>query len=264
MENHHPSAAGGDKPGRPRSSYAPHVLSALSLVIAVAALLIAADVIPIGARSDFNSRVRAYILANPQVILDSVKAESEPGQDVADDELAELLAQRHGELFNDQTAPVGINATGEAALVQFFDYNCPYCRKAQPILEALEKDNKALRLIYKEFPILGPGSTFAAKAALASRKQGKYLEFHRAMMTHTGAITETSVMEIAASLGVNLDQLKTDMADPAIEDSLNRNLALAGDLRINGTPSIVTPKEIIRGLVGPEVLNKALADAGKK
>lgn len=259
-----PPAAGGEEPDRPRSFYAPYVLSALSLVVSVVAFLVAADIVPISGGSDFDGKVRAYILANPQVILDSVKADAEPGQDIADDELAQLLAQRHDELFNDQNAPVGINARGEAVLVEFFDYNCPYCRKAHPILEVLEKQNKALRLIYKEFPILGPGSTFAAKAALASRKQGKYLEFHRAMMTHTGAITETSVMEIAASLGLNLDQLKTDMTDPAIEDVLARNLALAGDLRINGTPSFVTPREIIRGLVGPEVLNKALADAREK
>ena len=264
VENHQGSRSSPDDRRRPLPPYLPYVLSVLSLAISAAALLTAASILPSADQAGFDRKVRAYLLANPQVIINAVKQESGQTKDLMGDDLTKLLAEKHDALFNDQNAPVGINATGQATMVEFFDYNCPYCRKAQPILAALERENKSLRLIYKEFPILGPGSTFAAKAALASRKQGKYLEFHRAMMTHAGAITETSVLEIAGSVGIEVDRLKADMADPAIDEVLARNLALAGDLGIKGTPTFVTPKEIIPGLVGPEVLTKALAAAGQR
>jgi protein-disulfide isomerase len=171
---------------------------------------------------------------------------------------------RNGEpvgIFNDAASPVAGNPKGDVTLVEFFDYNCPYCRKAAPIIEELARGDPNLRLVFKEFPILGPGSTFAARAALASQKQDKYLAFHNAMMAYPGSIRETSTLEVAANVGLDVARLREDMEDPAIKQSIDRNLALAEDLRITGTPSFVAGKEIARGLADLEAMKELIAKA---
>ena len=225
--------------------------------------MIVTGIIHIGIDSDFDRQARAFILGNPEVIVQSVQAADALSKAAEENELTALLMQKHDEIFNDPAGPVGVNANGDVTLVEFFDYNCPYCRKAVPVLDAQEQADKGVRLLYKEFPILGPGSTFAAKAALASRKQDKYLAFHNAMMTYSGSITETSALEVAVSVGLDVEQLKNDMTDPAIETALAQNVALAEALRITGTPGFVAGKEIVHGLAGPDEM-KQLIDRARK
>lgn len=239
------------------------VLSAIAAVLAATALMIVTGVIHAGIDSDFDRQARAFILGNPEVIFQSVQAADAQSRASEENELTALLVQKHDEIFNDPAAPVGVNANGDVTLVEFFDYNCPYCRKAAPMLDALEQADKGVRLVYKEFPILGPGSTFAAKAALASRKQGKYLAFHNAMMAYAGSITESSALEVAVTVGLDVEQLKKDMADPAIEAALAQNFSLAEALRITGTPGFVAGKDIVRGLAGPDEM-KQLIDRARK
>jgi protein-disulfide isomerase len=145
--------------------------------------------------------------------------------------------------------------------VEFFDYNCPYCRKVAPTVVELEEADPDLRLVYKEFPILGPGSQFAARAALAATKQGKYLPFHAALMQATEQVTEQSVMEIARAVGLDTEQLTADMQAPAIEDAITRNLRLANALGINGTPSFVIGQEIVPGAADLGTLQHLIARA---
>lgn len=171
-------------------------------------------------------------------------------------QLTAVISQRHDEIFNDPASPVGANPKGDAILVEFFDYNCPYCRRAMPMLDTLEQEDKGLRLVFKEYPILGPGSVFAARAALASRNQGKYLAFHQALMTYDGRIIEASTLEIAADVGIDVERLKTDMRDPAIDAAIKRNA-----LRIGGTPSFVVGKEVVRGLVDEATMKLLIASA---
>ena len=176
-------------------------------------------------------------------------------------ELTAVLTQRHDEIFNDPGSPVGANPTGDATLAEFFDYNCPYCRRAMPVLDELEQVDKGLRLVLKEYPILGPGSVFAARAALASQKQGKYLAFHKAMMTYQGRITETTSLEVAAEIGLDVERLKKDIEDPAIDETIKRNIALGQALRISGTPAFVTGKEILLGLADANRMKQLIASA---
>lgn len=128
----------------------------------------------------------------------------------------------------------------------------------------LEAGDRGLRIVFKEFPILGPGSEFAARAALASRKQDKYMAFHKAMMSHTGKIDEGSVLEIAADLGIDVAQLKKDMDDPAIEQAIASNLDLAEKLRITGTPGFVAGKETVQGLAPLSSMKELIARARQK
>ena len=239
------------------------VLSSLAAVFSGAALLISAGRLDRSPppSSEFEKQARSYILDNPEVLIESVRQLEAREQAAAADELKTLIEERRDEIFNDPASPVLGNQAGDVTLVEFFDYNCPYCRKAAPQMAELQASDKQLRLVYKEFPILGPGSMFAARAALASRKQGKYAEFHEAMMAHSGAIDESSTLEIARQVRLDIDQLRQDMQDPAIQDAIERNLALAGDLRINGTPSFVVGDEIVRGLTDLPTLKGLIAEA---
>jgi len=252
-------------PTNPRTKALLAIALALSVGAAglsVVALLFATGVLKGGAVSpDFASQARAYIEANPEVIVDAFSQMEARQKTAEEDELTAVLAKRRDEVFNDPSAPIGRNTAGSVMLAEFFDYNCPYCRKAAPILDELERADQGVRLVFKEFPILGPGSVFAARAALASQKQGKYLAFHDAMFAYKGAITESSALEVAAAVGLGIDRLKKDMADPAVDATIKRNLALADALRIAGTPSFVAGKEITRGLVDIDAMKRLVAQA---
>jgi protein-disulfide isomerase len=238
------------------------VLSLGAVGLSVVSLLFATGVLKGGkVSSDFASQAQAYIEANPDVIVGAFSQMEVRQKAAAENELTAVLIKRHDEIFEDATSPTAGNVAGNVTLVEFFDYNCPYCRKAAPIMHELVRADPQLRVVFKEFPILGPGSNFAARAALASQKQGKYLAFHNAMIGYDAAITESSARKLAESAGLDMDRLQKDMADPAIDEAIKRNLALAEALRITGTPSFVTGKEITRGLVDLNTMKRLVASA---
>ena len=207
----------------------------------------------------FEARTREYLLHNPEVIIEAVQRIEERQQARAANESQLAVRARWEEIFNDAASPVGGNPQGDVTVAQFFDYNCPYCRKAAPVLAQAEEADRGLRVVYKEFPILGPGSRFAARAALASHKQGKYLPFHAAMMASSGPITESAALQIAQGVGLDVERLKQDMEDPEVAKAIERNLKLADELRITGTPSFVVADDVVRGLVDVATLQKLIA-----
>ncbi|MEJ6846841.1 DsbA family protein [Sinorhizobium fredii] len=267
MPNDPTPVSSGDQPAKPGRGlkafvFGSFALAAISAVLSILALLFAAGALPpLRDSVQLEDQLRAYLLANPEVLIESVNGLEARRQAAENSELTAVISQRHDEIFNDPGSPVGANPKGDAILVEFFDYNCPYCRQATPVLDTLEQEDKGLRLVFKEYPILGPGSVFAARAALASQKQGKYLAFHKAMMAYQGRITETSSLEVAANVGLDVEQLKQDMKDPAIDEIIKRNIALAQALRISGTPSFVVGKEIVRGLTDASSLKRLIASA---
>src|SRR5260370_31870284 len=121
-------------------------------------------------------------------------------------------------------SPVGGNPNGDVTLVEFLDYHCPYCRQMVPVMMQAENLDPQLRVVYKEFPILGPNSTFAAKASLAAHKQGKYVAFHRALYQVRGNVDPRKVTEVAATVGLDADRLKADMGDPTIAALIGKTL----------------------------------------
>ena len=211
---------------------------------------------------DFELRIREYLLANPEVIVEAVQLLEERQRQAAVSEGRDLLAARAEQIFNHPESPVGGNRTGEPTLVEFFDYNCPYCRQVAPVMIEAEAADPALRIVYKEFPILGPNSLFAAKAALAAERQGKYAEFHKAMMLMDGPADEAATVATAAEIGLDLDRLRADMQDPSIQAEIGRNMELAGALRISGTPSFVVGDEILRGATDLATI-QALIEEGR-
>lgn len=214
---------------------------------------------------DFGQRVRNYLLQHPEVIAEALQqwqqrqiAEQQAQQA---DQTAGAIESRRDELVNDPMSAVGGNPDGDVTVVEFFDYNCPHCRRAVSVVAEVERKDPKLRLVYKELPILGASSVFAARAALASRKQDGYIAFHRALLQEDRRLTEDRVMEIAGSVGLDIEKLKADMEDPAIRDALARNRELAQAIGITGTPSFVIGDELVQGAVDLNALEELIAQA---
>jgi protein-disulfide isomerase len=173
------------------------------------------------------------------------------------------LAQQQGAvkakgdaIFRDPADLVLGNPQGDVTLVEFFDYRCPYCKRAAPdVAEAVKADGH-IRLVLKEFPILGPNSQLAARAALASAKQGKYATFHAALLAAKSDLDEASVMAIAEANGIDTGRLAEDMKDPAIEAQIKRNFDLADALRIEGTPAFVIGDKLVPGAIDKAEIEK--------
>ncbi|MBW8728935.1 MAG: DsbA family protein, partial [Inquilinus limosus] len=162
------------------------------------------------------------------------------------------------EIFRSASSPVIGNAQGDVTLVEFFDYQCGYCKRAQPDLERLVKQDTGLKVVLKEFPILGPASVTAARASLAAKMQGKYLEFHTKMMGLKGQLTDQVIYDTAQQVGLDLDKLKQDMNDASVVAELRANMDLAQALGVQGTPAFVINDQIIPGAVGFDALKSEI------
>jgi protein-disulfide isomerase len=156
----------------------------------------------------------------------------------------------------------GSKAKGSISVVEFFDYNCGWCKKAVDDLNKLTAADPNVRIVFKELPIFGENSTVAAKAAMASVKQGKYWDFHVALMKEK-QVTKDNVYTIAEKVGLNVDKLKADMADPAIEAALKENAAIAQALNIEGTPGFLVDTKVNVGYVPVDGLKALIADVRK-
>jgi protein-disulfide isomerase len=212
-------------------------------------------------QSEFDQRVHNYILAHPEVLVEALQS-LDARQRAADAAATKAaLSKRADDLFRDKESPVGGNAQGDVTVVEFFDYNCPYCRQVAPVIEQAVADDPQLRIVYKEFPILGPDSLFAAKAALAAARQGKYGEFHKALYGVKSRVTEAVVMKVAAGIGLDMTRLKSDMQQPDIEGSISRNAELAQALGITGTPGFVVGDRIFPGATDLETMKKLIEQA---
>ncbi|MSU88483.1 thioredoxin domain-containing protein [Rhodobacteraceae bacterium 2CG4] len=194
------------------------------------------------------------IRENPQIVMEAVQIlEAEQAAAKADAQ-TEFLSDQRQLLERDPNAPVLGNADGDVTVVEFFDYNCPYCRRAMAEVQGLLDGDENVRLVYREWPILGDGSIFAAKAALAAREQGKYEEFHWALMGMQERAEEASVMRIAQEIGLDVERLRSDMDAPEIQEHIETSMRLTQALGFNGTPSFVIGDNLVPGYVEKERL----------
>lgn len=146
------------------------------------------------------------------------------------------------ELFHKTKDPVIGNPKGKITMVEFFDYQCSHCINMAPVIEMIKQTNPDVRIVFKDFPIRGPLSEFAARAALAANYQHKYYVFSHALLHSHTALTENEVFTIAKRVGLNTDKLKKDMNSPATTRQLNANIRLALQLNLNGTPAFYFAK----------------------
>jgi protein-disulfide isomerase len=176
----------------------------------------------------------------------------------------EAVSQKATALLSDPSSPVIGNPHADVAVVEFFDYACPYCKAAEPRLEAMLKSDKGTKLVLKEFPILTPESMIATKAALASVKQGKYTQFHQTLMAYKGPLLDSVIFDTAKNVGLDVGRLRKDMAAPEITDEILANFNLARSLRIFQTPGFIVGNHILTGPSADIDFPKAVAAARAK
>ena len=178
-------------------------------------------------------------------------------QDRSDEEIAAV----RNAVFNDPDAPVMGNPQGKTVLVEFSDYNCGFCRKSMPEVAALLKSDPKLKLVIHEIPIFGEGSRHAAMAALAAKEQGKYPEFHQALMSMKGKAEEASVLRVAREVGLDVERLQRDMKSRRITAQIDRSLSLADEIGLVGTPSFVIGERAVFGYLSTADLAELVAEA---
>jgi len=191
--------------------------------------------------------VKDYLIQNPEVLIEVQGAlEVKMAKEEAE-RTRKLVAENAQELYRHPDAPVAGNPDGDITVVEFFDYNCGYCKRGfHNVLELIEKDPN-VRVVFKEFPILSKDSEEAAKIALAARMQGKYWEMHRAMIENKGRVTEAFALEAAGKLGLDVEKLKADKESETVKAELARVEALARKMNISGTPHFLVGNEGIGG-----------------
>ncbi len=207
--------------------------------------------------------VRRVIKEQPRMILDALQDMRRQEEAAAHSKAAAALKQRRDEIQRDPAAPVAGNPDGDVVIVEFFDYRCPYCKQvAERVIDVARKDGK-VKVVFREFPILGPDSVFAARAALAAQRQGRYVEYHVALMRLKDKLTEELVFRTAQGVGLDVERLKKDMASPEISRHLEKNADLAEELNIRGTPAFIVGNQLVPGAIDVPTLEKLIAEARK-
>ncbi len=203
-------------------------------------------------RAAFRDEVRAYLLDNPEVIMEAVDVleRRQAAEQVAND--AALVAHNASEIFDDGVSFVGGNPDGDITFVEFVDYKCGYCKKAFPEVASLIEDDGNIRIIYKEFPILGEESLLASRFAISAKLIGgdeAYGPLHDALMTMRGRATAESLTALADGLGLDGAAILAGISDPKVDEIIGANHALAQRLQISGTPTFVMEDQLVRGYV---------------
>jgi len=217
-------------------------------------------------KSAVEKIIRDYLMKHPEIVNEAMEAHRRNEAAKEEESIRQTIAARRNEIRHDPDTVVGGNPNGDVTVVEFFDYRCGVCKRVHPIVEELLRRDGKIRLVLKEWPILGPQSVYASRAAIASRKQGdkKYLDFHNRMMAARTSFTPDAVLKLAASAGLDPAQLKRDMGAPEIDRIIQRNYELAQALRLNGTPSFMIDDSLVRGARDLDTMLKMVRDARKK
>lgn len=219
-----------------------------------------ADEFSASQRGELERIVREYLVAHPEVIQEAM-TELEKRQTAADAEKHKAAVKQYSEaLFTSPRQVVLGNPNGNVTFVEFFDYNCGYCKRAMDDMLTLLKDDPKLKVVLKEFPVLGPGSVEAAQVAVAVRMQDKtgkkYLEFHQKLLGGRGQADKARALAVAKDIGLDMGRLDKDLASPEVKATLQESFKLAEALGLNGTPSYVIGDNVVVGAVGLESLKE--------
>jgi protein-disulfide isomerase len=184
-----------------------------------------------------------YFLAQPKVFVQINKSIEDKEDALEAQKIANAIRNKIPEIFEDPHSPVVGNLNSNIVVVEFFDYRCPHCKNMGPFVDDLIKNNPNVKFIFKAFPIFGDASMPPLKAGLASQKQGKFLKLHSTFLKTTQhLVDEEHTLEVAKQAGLNIEQLKKDMADPAIEEEIKTSHQLGAHLGIPTTPTFIFAK----------------------
>jgi len=216
-------------------------------------------------RAEIERIVRDYLLSHPEVLQEAM-AELEKRQTVAEAEKHQTAVKEHAKaLFSSPRQVVLGNPQGNVTMVEFFDYNCGYCKRAMADMLTLLKNDPNLKVVLKEFPVLGPGSVDAARVATAVRMQDKsgkkYLEFHQKLLGGRGQVDKAHALAAAKDVGLDVARIEKDMDSAEARESIQEAFKLAEALGLNGTPSYVVGQSVVIGAVGLDVLQEKINTA---
>jgi protein-disulfide isomerase len=217
-------------------------------------------------RKELDSIIKEFLLSNPEALLEAQNVLEAKMDKIQAERMASAIKENAGELFRPASSPVVGNARGDVPVIEFFDYNCGYCKKAFPDVAKLMDKDKKIRIILKEFPILAKGSEEASRVALAAKMQGKYWEFHRAMLEAQGQANEASALRTAEKLGLDMTRLKKDMGSAEVKKEIEDTRKLANKMGIQGTPHFIVGDRIVPGAPENllELLDKHVSDVRKE
>lgn len=228
----------------------------------IAALMIALS--PVQAQQRDDSALQELILQtirdNPEIVMEAIEILQQREAEAQALAASQALQAQQSALMNDPNAPVMGNPDGDVTIVEFFDYNCGYCRRVFPSVKDLVEEDGNIRVVMREWPILGEESVFAARAALAARKQGKYLEFHNALMANQGRASQAAVLTLADDLGMDIDQLRADMNGPEVDAHIAASRQLTQSLGLNGTPAFIFGDQLVPGAIDLEQMKQMVAE----
>lgn len=236
-------------------------LSALGLVGLLALAPAAAQGLTAEQQKAVRDLVRETLIQNPEIIQEAL-VELERRNTVAQAQAQrEAVAAEKARITDPATSVILGNPQGDVTIVEFMDYNCGFCKRAMEDIRALAKDDPKLRIVLKDFPILGPDSVEASRVAVAAKNQlqgAKYFEFHNKLMGTKGRINGAKALEIAREAGADLDRLRKDMDAPATKAAIEDTVALGDRLGLTGTPAFILGDEVVFGAVGAAALKQKI------
>jgi protein-disulfide isomerase len=208
--------------------------------------------------------IHDYLLQHPEVLTQAIQQVADEADAAQRAAGQSALGQHTKELFDDPAAPILGNPSGDVTLVEFFDYQCPYCKETAAIVDGLIAGDPGVRIVMKEYPVLPAPSDFAARIALVAARHGRFAAFHDAIYKLDGRLTEERILGVAAQIGLDPKAARREARDPEIDAAINANLDLGKNLAIDGTPSFIVAGTIIPGEVTLADLRQAVAVARKK
>lgn len=221
-----------------------------------------AELSPPPVQPALDQAIEQYIRSHPEVIVQALQSLELKRQEEERIRLTQAIATNQKELLEDPASPVSGNVVdGGVTVIEFFDYRCGYCKRVAGTVTQLQKDEPGVRVVYKNFPILGDASVFAARAALAAQEQGKHQAFHEAMLATENELTKEEVFVIAERVGLDAKKLEADMHSPDWQRAIDRNSDLARRLGMSGTPGFVVGKELQYGALDLTSLKNLVARA---
>lgn len=217
-------------------------------------------------KKTIETLVRDYLVQNPEVLI-QMTGELERKQAAAEQETRDkAIAENAAALFRDDSGLIAGNPKGDITIVEFSDYNCPYCKRAfRDVTKLLDADDK-IRVVFKEFPIFGEQSLGAARVAIAAQKQGKYFDVHAGLLKSSGRSSEASALRIAEQLGLDMEKLKQDIGSQDVQSTIARTRSLAEKLGIQGTPFYLVGDRVVPGAPDNlyEIFVKTVAEVREK
>lgn len=234
----------------------------LYLAIALGAVLVSSAVTAQDmSRDEIEDIIKNYIENNPEVILNSVEAYGRQQQEAEFEAQQEAVKANMEWIDNSDILPIEGNPDGDVTIVEFFDYNCGYCKKALEDVLTLMGEDDNLKFVFVDMPILGPNSRLAAEWSLAAREQDAFLEYHVALMESRGMLNESRLETLAENIGLDVDKMREDANGENVASMINEKLQKASAMGISGTPAFIINGELYGGYIGLERMREAVEEA---